>query len=60
MKENLEVHARVETATRGKSIAFEAQVENLKEQIAHDAIERERVREEMRKMQEELEEGKNK
>jgi hypothetical protein len=59
MKENLEVHARVEAAAREKSIAFEAQVENLKEQIAHDAADREREREEMRrKMKEELEEAK--
>jgi len=49
MKENLEVHARVEAAAREKSIAFEAQVENLKEQIAHDSTEREREREEMRR-----------
>jgi hypothetical protein len=31
MKENLEVHARVEAAAREKNIAFEAQVEQLKE-----------------------------
>jgi len=31
MKENLEVHARVEAAAREKSIAFEALVGNLKE-----------------------------
>jgi hypothetical protein len=59
MKENLEVHARAEAAAREKHIAFQVEVEKLKEQIAHEAAEREREREEnRRKMQQELEEAK--
>jgi hypothetical protein len=59
MEDNLEVYARAEAAAREKSIAFEVEVEKLKEQIAHEAAEREREREEnRRKMQEELEEAK--
>jgi hypothetical protein len=59
MEENLEVYARAEATAREKSIAFQVEVEKLKEQIAHEAAEREREREEnRRKMQEELEEAK--
>ena len=59
MEENLEVHSRVEAAAREKSIAFQAEVEKLKEQIANEVVEREREREEdRRKMQQELEEAK--
>jgi hypothetical protein len=59
MEENLEVHARAEATAREKHIAFQVEVEKLKEQIAHEAAEREREREEnRRKMQEELEEAK--
>ncbi|KAF0892810.1 hypothetical protein E2562_017766, partial [Oryza meyeriana var. granulata] len=59
MKENLEVHARAQAAAREKSIAFEAEVEKLKEQIAQEAAEREREKEEnRRRMQEELENAK--
>jgi len=42
-----------------KSIAFQAEVEKLKEQIANEAIEREReIEEDRRKMQQEPEEAK--
>jgi len=59
MEENLEVHSRVEAAAREKSIAFQVEVEKLKEQIANEAVEREREREEDRKkMQQELEDAK--
>jgi hypothetical protein len=59
MQENLEVHARVEAAARERNIAFEAEVQQLKEQIANEAAEREREREEnRRKMQEDLENAK--
>ena len=34
MKENLELHARAQVASREKSIAFEAEVERLKQQMA--------------------------
>jgi len=34
MKENLELHARAQAAAREKSIAFEAEVERLKQQMA--------------------------
>ena len=56
MKENLEVHARAEAAAKEKRIAYEVEVEKLKEQLAHQAVEREREKEEnRRKMQEDLE-----
>ena len=63
MKQNLEVHARAQAAAREKSIAFEVEVEKLKEQIVHQAAESFREKEEnrrvkeenMRKMQEEIE-----
>ena len=59
MQENLEVHTRVEAAARERNIAFEAEVQQLKEQIANEAAEREREREEnRRKMQEDLENAK--
>jgi len=59
MKENLEVHARAQAAAREKSIALEAEVDKLKEQIAQEAAEREREKEEnRRRMQEELENAK--
>ncbi|XP_066399210.1 uncharacterized protein [Miscanthus floridulus] len=58
MKENLEVHARAQAAAREKSIALEAEVDKLKEQIAQEAVEREREKEENRRMQEELENSK--
>jgi len=61
MQENLEVHACVEAAARERNIAFEAEVEQLKEQIANEATERERESEEnRRKMQEDLENAKEK
>ena len=61
MKENLEVHARVEAAARERSIAFEAEIETLKQKMAQEAIEREREREEdRRKMQDDLENHKMK
>ena len=44
--------------TREKSIALEAKVDKLKEQIAQEATEREREKEENRRMQEELENAK--
>ena len=44
--------------TREKSIALEAEVDKLKEQIAQEATEREREKEENRRMQEELENAK--
>ncbi|XP_066399214.1 uncharacterized protein [Miscanthus floridulus] len=55
---NLEVHARAQAAAREKSIALEAEVDKLKEQIAQEAVEREREKEENRRMQEELENSK--
>jgi dynactin complex subunit len=56
MKENLEVHARAEAAAKEKRIALDSEVEKLKEQLAHEAAEREREKEEnRRKMQEDLE-----
>ena len=66
MKENLELHARAQAAAREKSIAFESEVEKLREQIAQQATEREREKEEnmrekeenRRRMQEELEAAK--
>ena len=59
MKENLEVHARAQAAAREKSIALEAEVDKLKEQIAQEAAEREREKEEnRRRMQEDLENAK--
>lgn len=59
MKENLEVHARAEAAANEKRIAFEVEVEKLKQQLAHEAAEREREKEEnRRKMQEDLEKAK--
>jgi hypothetical protein len=42
MEENIEAHARAKAAAREKSIAFQSEVEKLKEQIAHEAAERER------------------
>jgi hypothetical protein len=60
MKENLEVHARAEAAAKEKRIAYEIELEKLKEQLAHEAAEREREKEEnRRKMQEDLENAKN-
>ncbi|CAD6212626.1 unnamed protein product [Miscanthus lutarioriparius] len=59
MKENLEVHAHAQAVAREKSIALEAKVDKLKEQIAQEAAERERDKEEnRRRMQEELENAK--
>jgi hypothetical protein len=59
IKENLELHARAQAAAREKSIAFEAEVERLKEQMAQQAEEREREKEEnKRRMQDELENAK--
>ena len=59
LKENFEVHARAQAAAREKSIALEAEVDKLKEQIAQEAAEREREKEEnRRRMQEELENAK--
>lgn len=59
MKENLEVHARAQATAREKSIALEAEVDKLKEQIAQEAVEREREKEEnRRRMQEELDNAK--
>jgi hypothetical protein len=61
MKENLEVHPRVEAAAGERSIAFEAEIETLKQKMAQEAIEREREREEdRRKMQDDLENHKMK
>jgi len=40
MKENLEVHARAEAAAKEKRIAYEVEVEKLKDQLAHEAAER--------------------
>lgn len=48
MKENLEVHARVEAAAKEKRIAYEVEVEKLKEN-AHEVAERERKKEENRR-----------
>jgi len=59
MKENLEVHARAEAAAKEKRIAYEVEVEKLKDQLAHEAAEREREKEENRRqMQEDLENAK--
>jgi len=59
MKENLEVHARAQAVAREKCIALEADVDKLKEQIAQEAAEREREKEENRRqMQEDLENAK--
>ncbi|XP_066386579.1 uncharacterized protein [Miscanthus floridulus] len=59
MKENLEVHARAEAAAKEKRIAYEVEVEKLKDQFAHEAAEREREKEENRRqMQEDMENAK--
>jgi hypothetical protein len=59
MKENLEVRARAEAVAKEKRIAYEMELEKLKEQLAHEAAERDHEREEnRRKMQEELENAK--
>jgi hypothetical protein len=59
LKENLEVYARAEAAAKEKRIAYEVELEKLKEQRAYEAVEREREKEEnRRKMQEDLENAK--
>jgi hypothetical protein len=40
IKENLEVHARAEAAAKEKRIAYEVEVEKLKEQLVHEAAEK--------------------
>ena len=58
-KDNIEVQKCAEAAAREKEIVFEAQVENLKQQLAYEAEEREREKEEIkRQMQDDLENAK--